>query len=1284
MAHARQVRDPAGDADKWSLVPELLKARGLLKEHTQSFDHFVEHDIPRIVCEANRVLHDPVSGAWKLEYESVSVGAPARDETLDSATPNPSSRAAQNAIANGQFPANAIFTPHEARLRELTYAAPITARVCLTWHKSDNTQEVEVRDVQLGKVPIMLRSKLCVLSNKSDAELERLHECPMDPGGYFIVRGAEKVCLIQEQMARNRILVEKDPKGFPSAAVTSSTDERKSRTVVGFKGDQIMLRHNVFTQDIPLAVAFRAMGVVSDKEIVSLCGGTAEPEAERVLSASLSNEAARAVRTQNEALDWIAARMRSSGRRPGGGAGDDAGGGGGAAGPSPVDAHATSRLGVQQRATGMDVPPPRPGRGDVAADALANLVFAHVIVGDDFDFSEKTAYFGYVTRQVIAALTDARVYDDKDYHGNKRLELAGELLSLLFEDLFKRLNSEIRRQAESQRNSKTTSRFDPFAAIRSDTITNGLAHALGTGNWNLRRFKMERAGVTQQVTRLSYMSCIGHMTRITSQFEKTRKVSGPRSLQASQWGMICPCDTPEGESCGLVKNLALLAHVTVETDPEPARRVVMGLGVRPVQRVSPEAREADEKSFAVFLNGLLLGTHTEPLVLAQRVRDMRRCGALHEFLSVYVDDVRRRVMLSTEGGRVCRPLIIVDPVTGKSRLTKEHVRALQSREHQLTLRGLMCTGVLEYVDVNEQNNAIVASRYEMAGVEASSAASSANANANANANKKGLLYTHVEIDPASILGIVAGLVPFPHHNQSPRNTYQCAMGKQAVGTIAMNQWDRFDTLLFLMVYPHKPLVTSATLDLIDFDNVPAGQNAVVAVVSGNAYDIEDATIWNRASFDRGYGRSHVLRSQSCTIKSYPNRGDNITDRVDPIPENVGLHAINGVGDPCANPIPPRGDGTGSREWLEKVNTTNPPHGVVPADSKYASLDRTGVAAPGSVVYPHGILVHRKAPTEELNTNDPAAVAAASAAAAASGEDQATVAARMFKPMYRDAHLSFKGPHAVYVDRVVLCGSDYERTYKVQTRDTRRPQLGDKFSSRHGQKGVCGLILPHEDMPFSDRGVSPDCIMNPHGFPSRMTIGKILEFLASKAAVMDGKRRRATIFADHEKSADPAADFCSVLVKNGYAYNGKDTLYNGMTGEPMEVHVFMSCPLYQSLKHQVVDKIHARARGPRAVLTRQPTEGRSRDGGLRLGEMERDCLIAYGASGLLVERLLISSDQYVASVCSRCGLLCAAGGCHRCNATPAQLATVRLPYACKLLFQELEAMNIMPRVRLVDV
>ncbi len=685
------------------------------------------------------------------------------------------------------------------------------------------------------------------------------------------------------------------------------------------------------------------------------------------------------------------------------------------------------------------------------------------------------------------------------------------------------------------------------------------------------------------------------MTRVNSQFEKTRKVSGPRSLQPSQWGMLCPSDTPEGESCGLVKNLALMTHITTETEEEPIIRLAFNVGVEDVRLLSGE--ELSHRAiYTVFLNGNILGVIRLYTRLVRVFRAARRKGLLNQFVSIYPHHASRCVHISSDGGRLCRPYIIVR--NGYPKVAMKHLQRLDAGE--MSFDDFLHRGLVEYLDVNEENDSNIA-LYEK------------------DINRD---TSHLEIEPFTLLGVCAGLIPYPHHNQSPRNTYQCAMGKQAMGTIAMNQRNRIDTLLYNLVYPMKPMVKSRTIELIHFEKMPAGQNAIVAVMSYSGYDIEDAIILNKASLDRGYGRCLVYRNAKATLKRYANQ---TYDRI--------LGPL--VDAETKKPI-----------WKHEI------------------LDPDGIAAPGIKVNNKQVMVNKSMPA--VTRGDALNPLSANDGVGGSGQ-----------PDYRETPLTYKGPLPSYVEKVMISSNNEEAfLIKALLRQTRRPELGDKFSSRHGQKGVTGLIVSQEDLPFNEQGICPDMIMNPHGFPSRMTVGKLMELLGGKAGLLEGKFHYGTAFGGSK-----VEDICEELVRHGFNYQGKDMLTSGITGEPLQAYIYHGPVYYQKLKHMVVDKMHGRARGPRAVLTRQPTEGRSREGGLRLGEMERDCLIAYGASMLLQERLMLSSDAFEVDVCNGCGLLGGySGWCHNCRSS-ASVSSIRIPYACKLLFQELQAMNIVPRLKL---
>lgn len=1132
MAETTSSSPEGATSNKYELIPAFLRARGLVKQHIESFNWLVQSEMKKIVAAKNNQLvkcdADPL---FYLKYLDIRVGTPSIEE--DAVTES--------------------VTPQQCRLRDITYAAPIYVDLEYTRGREIVTR----RDKVIGRMPIMLRSDNCVLANKGEREKMRMGECPLDPGGYFVVKGAEKVILIQEQLSKNRIIIDRETSGQPVASVTSSTHDRKSKTNVVTRRDCLYVKHNTFSEDIPAFVALRAMGIECDQEAIQLVGS--EPGVASLLVPSLHECASLSIHTCHQALEYIGERVRS-------------------AASARAAAFHSSRGGGKK------------SRTEEARDVLSSVVLAHVPV-PNYDFTQKRAYLALMMRRLLAANADKSQVDDRDYYGNKRLELAGGLLALLFEDLFKRMNTDLKRQAEDALGkSSKAQQFDAGKCIRQDTITNGLEHAISTGNWTVKRFRMERKGVSQVLSRLSFVSALGMMTRITSQFEKTRKVSGPRALQPSQFGMLCPSDTPEGESCGLVKNLALLTHVTTDTEEAPLRRLVFSLGVEPLSACPGEYLNASGSSH-VFLNGLLLGMHKSPSLFARTLRQLRRKGRVGELVSVYEGD--GFVSISADGGRVCRPLITC--AKGQARVREKDLQQL--RKGTKTFASMVAEGRVEYLDVNEESNARIA-LYESGLTEE---------------------HTHLEIEPFTILGVCAGLIPYPHHNQSPRNTYQCAMGKQAQGAIGYNQLQRMDTLLYLLVSPQKPLVKTKTIELIGFDKLGGGQNAIIAVMCYSGYDIEDALIFNRASIDRGLGRVSVMRKNSVSLRQYPNR----------------------TSDKLAAPGSIK-EGKGNPQMLE-------------AD---------GICAVGSGLTTGDVYVNKVTPA---NVRDPH-----------------PNPHQLPDTEYKASPAIFKGDNETssYVDQVALTtGDEGQWIVKCLLRNTRRPEVGDKFSSRHGQKGVIGHIAEPEDLPFSEEGIVPDIVMNPHGFPSRMTVGKILEVIGAKSSVCKGEFAYGTAFG-----GDSVERTSRELEEFGYSCCGKEFLTCGFTGEPLRAYIFFGPVYYQKLKHMVLDKMHARARGPRVVLTRQPTEGRSRDGGLRLGEMERDCLIAYGTGGLIRERLMTSSDEFDVHVCSRCGLMgyfdnaLKVSRCSTCQSSQG-MNKLKVPYACKLLFQELQSMNIAPRISL---
>ncbi|KAI1066055.1 DNA-directed RNA polymerase III complex subunit Rpc2 [Fusarium irregulare] len=1135
--NGKKLTDPISTKeDKFQLLPAFLKVKGLVKQHIDSYNFFVEQEIKDIV-RANRTIRSEVDSNFWLEFTDIRVDKPRRQDWQDAKS-------------------HTEVTPMECRLRDMTYAAPISVDIQYIRDK----QRIVRKNVPLGRMPVMLKSSICRLFEANNTKMEEMNECPLDPGGYFIIGGTEKVILIQEQLSKNRIIVEADEKNnIISASVTSSTHERKSKTYVTLKKDRILLTHNVLVEGIPIVIILKALGGLSDMEIMQLVAGSDGRYQDEFL-VNFDEATKVGVFTQHQALEYIGARVKMAPRR------------------------------------GIFGPQVRRNHVEEGLDALANLVIAHVPI-EGLDFYPKAIYVAMMTRRVLIAAHNPKLVDDRDFVGNKRLELAGQLLSLLFEDLFKQFTTNVKMSIDKFL--KKNNRAVPLDAVNmisnhANNIGYGINRAIQTGNWNVKRFNMNRAGVTHVLSRLSYIAALGMMTRISSQFEKTRKVSGPRALQPSQWGMLCTSDTPEGEACGLVKNLALMTHITTNVDEEPVKRWIFTLdaGVEPIRNFSG-AEMHREGSYIIHVNGTPFALTRYPKRFAQKFRTMRRRGWISPFVGININTHFNAVHIATDEGRICRPYIIVK--NGKQKLKPEHLRLLQMGK--ATFDDFLNRGIVEYLDVNEENDALI-TIYEHQVTQST---------------------THLEIEPFTVLGAVAGLIPFPHHNQSPRNTYQCAMGKQAIGAIAYNQFNRIDTLLYTLVYPQRPMVISKTIQLIGYDKLPAGQNATVVVMSYSGYDIEDALVLNKASIDRGFGRCQVFRKYTTELQKYPNgRRERIGD-----PENEGEGKIK-----------------------RRI-------------AKHEALDDDGLAIVGYKVNSGEAMVKKETPLDQTSTGI--------------GLDRGP-------GEFRDSSVSYRIADPAYIDKVMISQTEKDTTViKVQTRQTRRPELGDKFSSRHGQKGVVGIIVEQEDLPFSDSGLSPDIIMNPHGFPSRMTVGKLLECLTGKASIVHGRPDYG--FGDAFRS-HPLEEMSQVLVDHGFSWEGKDYFTSGITGEPLEAYVFNGPIYYQRLKHMVQDKMHSRSRGPRAILTRQPTEGRSRDGGLRLGEMERDCLIAYGASQLLLERLMISSDGTEIDICQQCGLFGYKGYCHTCKSTR-EVTKMTMPYAAKLLVQELISMNVGVRLQMDD-
>jgi len=1160
----------------WAVIESYFKDQHLtqlVRHQLESFNNFVNIQIQKTIDMFNPVQicsendYDKASGKYSLEifitFENFHLYRPQIHEN------------------NG---ASKLMFPQEARLRNFTYSSMMTVDLNIKYivRSGDNLENSQtfykiLPKIHIGKLPIMLKSSVCVLNQYSHINENVSGECKFDAGGYFIINGSEKTVLGQERAAENRVYcfnVSKGNNKWAWMAEIKSVPDFKcispkqismmiSSKNTGF-GTSIYIQIPRVKQPVPLLVVFRALGVISDKEICEKIILDIEESKYKKMKYGLQGSIVEAntIMTQEDAIKYLMTYVMFT--------------------PINMDKEA----GLKKKY-------------EFTMDILNNDLFPHC-----HDETQKIYFLGYMTNKLLKCSFEWTLPDDRDSYLNKRIDLTGVLLNNLYRNYFNKLVKDMQKQIVREINNgswKSTEDYlniinttNIYKIVKSTTIENGLKRALSTGDFGIKNVNSNKVGVAQVLNRLTYISSLSHLRRINTPIDKSGKLIPPRKLHNSSWGFLCLAETPEGASVGVVKNLSYMTHITIPSNSGPLHEYVIPFIIPLSDLTSSEL----EKHVKVFVNGAWLGISKNPYDLFTTFQQYKYKGMINIYTSITFNFKDKEIRICNDAGRLIRPILRVKD--NKVIMTNDIANKIKKNDlnwNDLLTDCNIPNSVIEYIDPEEQSYSMIAMK----------------PNELYKSNQYIYKYTHCEIHPSTIFGILASCIPFPDHNQSPRNTYQSAMGKQAMGVYVTNYDNRMDKTAYVLTYPARPLVDTRLMGMVKLDKIPAGAPVIVAIMTHSGYNQEDSLLFNQGSIDRGLFQATIYHTEKDEDKK-----------------------INGDEEIRCKPDPAKTKGMKYGNY-SKINSK----GIVPENTLLENND---------------VIIAKVVPIKE-NRNDHTKII-----------------------KYEDLSRTFRTNEESYVDKNFIDrnGDGYSFA-KVRVRTVRRPVIGDKFSSRHGQKGTIGNIIPECDMPFTSAGVKPDIIINPHAIPSRMTIGQLKETLLGKVLVELG------LFGDGTSFGDLSIDtICKELTKVGYESNGDEVMYNGLSGEQIETSIFIGPVFYQRLKHMVRDKQHSRSIGPMVNLTRQPAEGRSRDGGLRFGEMERDCMVSHGASRFTRGRLYDASDKYQVHVCKRCGMVAAYNNkmkIHICNTCDNRVDFnyVEIPYACKLLFQELQTMNIAPRI-----
>lgn len=1108
------------------VVSKFLTESNILVAHQiDSYNHFITTDFVSIIESSvvSRVVGDT---QHTLTFSNVCLAKPRSNTNIVTKT------------------MTEIY-PKNARYQNLTYASDITMDIHWKIKCGDQEQVRDLPNIPMGSIPIMVRSMLCRLSDLSAQELEKLDECPYELGGYFIVRGNEKVCFSQERLADNKLFVF-DKRGhakFSYYAEIKSVDPI-THVVYGvfikfMKNGTFRVKIPQLTDDVCFVSLIKMLRPgITDVELIDLCipnegHGISRQVVTRHLLPSMESSY-----STNE-MDNIIHKLKLN------------------------DAYAA-----------LTTP-------DAITKDRIHALLQRVLVPHTGPES-MVEYLCYMVSQIILTLEGKRALDDRDHLTNKRIDTTGVLMARLTMQLFQRVCFDFGKLLTGKIPAGESRAIEYFKrGIKSFTLTNGFIKPLLSGSWTFKNGNMPivKNGTSHTLNRFNYFSVASNLRVVYSDLDPTSKMIRPRQLHPSQMFCYCPNETPEGENIGITKNLALASTITIHHSSDFVCHLL-----KKNWNISLE-----RKPFAVFVNSKLVGYADDIETIASDLRTRRRQGRLVLSTSIRTSDTDLHVW--TCAGRIMRPVLVVD----NEGLVMDRVKCIDDLNwNDLTSK----TGALDYVDAEELENCTVA--INRASLEADP--------------KR---YTHMELSPTLMLGVCTSLIPFANHNQSPRVTYAAAMYKQAIGKTCVTD-TRLDTTSHSLMAPQKPLVSTRTARLLNNDVFASGQNCIVAFGCFTGFNQEDSLLMNQSAIDRG-----LFTSFHSNVYSDEERRNTVSLYEEKFCNPTLVQNCTGI----------------STKSIAK--------------GTFSALDASGLVPLHTNIRENMAIIGKVTPENMHTTRN------------------------VQESLVRESSTFVRPDGDGVVDLGVVTKSNGANIVKVRVRQTRTPQIGDKFASFSAQKGVIGMVLPHGDMPTTEDGIVPDIIVNSHAIPSRMTMAQLLEMLLGKTAALNAELGDGTPFEPVNMN-----HMTTTLESNGFQKYGNETMYHGQTGERMNAQLFIGPCFYQCLKHMVRDKIYSRSFGALGSMTRQPAKGRSQNGGLRFGEMERDVMIAHGASGFLYEKLFTCSDTYYTRVCDGCGLIVSGADdtCRVCIGSSADVSTVGIPYASKLFLYELMCMGI--RTKLV--